>query len=52
MPNVTEYAISTNLIAWAPARAEKPLFGWPQDGPEADVVKQMSVGDLLIPKFS
>lgn len=47
-----EYAVSTNLISWAPARAEKPLFGWPKDGPEADVVKRMAVGDLLVLKFS
>jgi len=49
---MTEYAVSTNLISWAPARAEKPLFGWPKDGPEADVVKRMAVGDLLVLKFS
>lgn len=49
---MTEYAVSTNLISWAPARAEDPLFGWPKDGPEADVVKRMAVGDFLVLKFS
>jgi energy-coupling factor transporter ATP-binding protein EcfA2 len=49
---VTEYAVSTNLISWAPARAEEPLFGWPQGVPEAEVVQRMVPGDVLIPKFS
>lgn len=49
---MTEFAVSTNLISWAPAQVEQPFFGWPQDGPEADVVKRMVPGDILIPKFS
>jgi MoxR-like ATPase len=49
---VTEYAVSTNLISWAPARAENPLFGWPQQVPEAEVVQRMVPGDVLILKFS
>lgn len=49
---MTEYAVSTNLISWVSARAENPLFGWPQSGPEAEVVKRMLPGDVLIPKFS
>jgi MoxR-like ATPase len=47
---VAEYAISTNLISWVPAK--RGLFGWPQDGPEAEVVESMRPGDLLIPKFA
>jgi DNA polymerase III delta prime subunit len=47
---VPEYAISTNLISWAPAKVG--LFGWPQDGPEAEIVESMLPGDLLIPKFA
>ena len=47
---MAEYAISTNLISWVPAK--KKLFGWPQDGPEAEVVDAMAPGDYLIPKFS
>lgn len=43
MSFVTEYAVSTNLISFAPAKAG--LFGWPQEGPEAEVVKGMVVGD-------
>lgn len=49
---MTEFAVSTNLISWAPAQAEQPFFGWPQDGPEAEVVQRMVPGDVLIPKFS
>jgi MoxR-like ATPase len=47
---LAEYAISTNLISWVPAK--KNIFGWPQDGPEAEVVDAMRPGDLLVPKFS
>ncbi|HET7417253.1 MAG TPA: AAA family ATPase [Solirubrobacterales bacterium] len=45
-----EYAVSTNLISWVPAKAG--FFGWPQDGPEAEVVESMVPGDFLIPKFA
>ena len=45
-----EYAISTNLISWVPAK--RGLFGWPQNGPEAEVVESMVPGDFLIPKFA
>lgn len=47
---LAEYAISTNLISWVPAK--RGLFGWPQDGPESAVVESMIPGDLLIPKFA
>jgi MoxR-like ATPase len=47
---LAEYAISTNLISWVPAKAG--IFGWPQDGPEAEVVDAMRPDDLLLPKFS
>lgn len=50
--SMTEYAVSTNLICWAPARVAQPLFGWPDDGPEGDAVKQMGLGDVLVLKFS
>lgn len=49
---MTEWAVSTNLISWAPAMAAEPFFGWPQNGPEAEVVQHMKPGDTLIPKFS
>jgi MoxR-like ATPase len=47
---MAEYAISTNLISWVPAK--RGLFGWPQDGPEAETVEAMRPGDYLVPKFS
>lgn len=47
---MAEYAISTNLISWVPAK--RNLFGWPQDGPEGEVVEAMRPGDFLIPKFA
>ena len=47
---MTEYAVSTNLMSWGPARVEQTLFGWPSDGPEADVVRQMGLGDELVLK--
>jgi MoxR-like ATPase len=47
---MTEYAISTNLISWVAAKAN--VFGWPQDGAEAEVVDAMQPGDRLIPKFA
>jgi MoxR-like ATPase len=47
---LAEYAVSTNLISWVPAKVG--LFGWPQDGPEAEVVEAMQPDDLLIPKFA
>lgn len=47
---MTDYAISTNLITFAPAK--NGIFGWPQEGPEAEVVAKMQPGDLLVPKFA
>ncbi len=49
---MTEWAVSTNLISFAPAQANPPIFGWPQDGAEAQVVAAMEPGDLIVPKFS
>lgn len=47
---MSEYAISTNLISWVPAKAG--IFGWPMDGAEAETIEAMRPGDLLIPKFA
>ena len=47
---MTGFTISTNLISWVVA--EKGLFGWPSDMPEAEVIDTMRAGDLLIPKFA
>jgi MoxR-like ATPase len=47
---LTEYAVSTNLISWVPAKVG--IFGWPREGAEAEAVDGMRPGDYLIPKFS
>ena len=49
---MAEWTVSTNLISFAPAFATPPLFGWPTDGPEAQVVAKMAPGDEIVPKFS
>jgi MoxR-like ATPase len=47
---MSEYAVSTNLISWVPAKVG--IFGWPIDGAEAEVIEVMQPGDILIPKFA
>ena len=47
---MAEYAISTNLISWIPAKEN--FFGWPQEDPEAEAIEGMAAGDYLIPKFA
>ncbi len=47
---MTEYAISTNLISWVPAKVG--VFGWPIDGAEAETIQAMQPDDLLVPKFA
>jgi AAA domain (dynein-related subfamily) len=54
---MAEYAVSTNLISWVPAKGsadskDPPMFGWPQEGPEAETVEELNPGDYLIPKFA
>jgi len=49
---MAEWPDSTNLISFAPAFADPPLFGWPTDGPEAQVVAKIEPGDEIVPKFS
>lgn len=47
---MTEFAVSTNLISFAPAG--EGIFGWPTDVAEAEVVRTMKPGDWVIPKFA
>jgi MoxR-like ATPase len=47
---MADYTVSTNLISWVPA--QHGLFGWPTDGHEAELVRGMNPGDLVVPKFS
>src|SRR6266516_2111420 len=49
---MSEYALSTNLFSYAQARSNPAFFGWPLGTGEAEVIKQLNVGDYIIPKFS
>jgi hypothetical protein len=49
---VKEWTVSTNLISFAPAQAAKPIFGWPMNGQEAQLIATMEPGDLIVPKFA
>jgi energy-coupling factor transporter ATP-binding protein EcfA2 len=47
---MADYTVSTNLISWIPAH--HGMFGWPTDGHEAEVVREMDPGDYVVPKFA
>jgi 5-methylcytosine-specific restriction enzyme B len=47
---VADFTVSTNLISWIPAM--HGIFGWPESGLEAVVIREMTVGDVLVPKFA
>jgi hypothetical protein len=47
---VADYTVSTNLISWIPAK--HGIFGWPDTGQEAEVIRGMEPGDLIVPKFA
>lgn len=47
---MVEYALSTDLYTFA--QATKGFFGWPSDTGEAEVIKKLELGDLLVPKFA
>lgn len=47
---MADYTVSTNLISWIPA--QHGIFGWPLDGREAEVIRGMEPGDLIVPKFA
>jgi energy-coupling factor transporter ATP-binding protein EcfA2 len=38
------------MISWVPAQHQQ--FGWPMDGHEAEVIRTMQPGDLIVPKFA
>jgi hypothetical protein len=48
--HVADWTVSTNLISWVPAQHGQ--FGWPMDGQEAELVRTMTAGDLVVPKFA
>lgn len=47
---MAEFALSTNLYTFA--QAEGGFFGWPSDSGEAEVIRTMQVGDVIVPKFA
>lgn len=47
---MADWALSTNLYTWA--QVQRGFFGWPADGAEADFIRSMQAGDMIIPKFS
>jgi MoxR-like ATPase len=47
---MADFTVSTNLIGWVPAKMN--YFGWPIDGPEAEIIDAMQIGDRLVPKFA
>lgn len=47
---MADYTVSTNLISWIPA--QHGIFGWPANGQEAELIRGMEPGDLIVPKFA
>lgn len=47
---MAEFALSTNLYTFAQAAAG--FFGWPSDSGEAEVIRTMQAGDVIVPKFA
>jgi len=50
---MTEYALSTNLYTYAQVHAPGGgFFGWPAGSGEGESIRQLSAGDLIVPKFA
>lgn len=49
---MTDFALSTNLYTFAQVFASSAFFGWPVSGGEAEVIRTMQPGDLIVPKFA
>ncbi len=47
---MAEYVLSTNLYTYA--QVERGFFGWPIGSGEAEVIRELSAGDLITPKFA
>lgn len=47
---MSDYALSTNLYTFA--QIENGFFGWPTDKGEAEVIKKLQPGDIIVPKFA
>src|SRR3954453_12558021 len=47
---MSDYALSTNLYSFA--QAQLGFFGWPINTGEAEMIKKLQPGDVIIPKFA
>lgn len=47
---MSDWALSTNLYTWS--QIHEGFFGWPSSGPEAELIRTMSPGDFIVPKFA
>jgi len=47
---MTDYALATNLYSYA--QVEQGFLGWPVDSGEAQVIRQLRRGDVIVPKFA
>jgi len=47
---MTEYVLATNLYGYA--QVTQGYFGWPQGQGEAELIRRLEPGDLIIPKFA
>jgi hypothetical protein len=47
---MAEFALSTNLYTYT--QAEAGFFGWPSDSGEAEIIRTMQPGDIIVPKFA
>lgn len=46
------YAMSTNLYTFAQIEHDPSFVGWPSNEGEAEILKKLQPGDVIIPKFS
>jgi MoxR-like ATPase len=47
---MSDWALSTNLYTWA--QVQQGFFGWPSSQAEADKIRTMKAGDLIVPKYA
>ena len=48
--DMADWALSTNLYTWA--QTQQGFFGYPTGSAEADLIRSMEAGDVIVPKFS
>ena len=47
---MTDFVLSTNL--WTFIQVEKGFFGWPSNSGEGEIIRALTVGDRIVPKFA